>query len=57
MASLFMGVNRNKRSIVLDLKTAPARERTAAAGRSGRCVRAQHPAAEARAAGPRAGHV
>jgi crotonobetainyl-CoA:carnitine CoA-transferase CaiB-like acyl-CoA transferase len=26
MASLFMGVNRNKRSIVLDLKTAPARE-------------------------------
>src|SRR4029078_5928961 len=26
MASLFLGVNRNKRSIVLDLKTAPARE-------------------------------
>jgi crotonobetainyl-CoA:carnitine CoA-transferase CaiB-like acyl-CoA transferase len=26
MASLFMGVNRNKRSIVLDLKTAPARD-------------------------------
>jgi crotonobetainyl-CoA:carnitine CoA-transferase CaiB-like acyl-CoA transferase len=26
MASLFMGVNRNKRSIVLDLKAAPARE-------------------------------
>jgi crotonobetainyl-CoA:carnitine CoA-transferase CaiB-like acyl-CoA transferase len=26
MASLFMGVNRNKRSIVLDLKHAPARE-------------------------------
>ena len=26
MASLFMGVNRNKRSIVLDLKTAQARE-------------------------------
>jgi crotonobetainyl-CoA:carnitine CoA-transferase CaiB-like acyl-CoA transferase len=26
MASLFMGANRNKRSIVLDLKTAPARE-------------------------------
>ena len=26
MASLFMGVNRNKRSIVLDLKSAPARD-------------------------------
>ena len=34
MASLFMGVNRNKRSIVLDLKTAGRARRAAAAGRS-----------------------
>ena len=33
MASLFMGINRNKRSIVLDLKQEPARDGAAAAGR------------------------
>ena len=48
MASLFMGVNRNKRSIVLDLKTAGRARRAAAAGRQRRRVRPQHPAAEAR---------
>ena len=42
--------NRNKRSIVLDLKTAPAREALLRLVDRGRCVRAQHPAAEARAA-------
>ena len=50
MASLFMGVNRNKRSIVLDLKQAGGARRAAADGRYRRRVRPQHPAAEARQA-------
>ena len=57
MASLFLGVNRNKRSIVLDLKTAAAREALLRLVDRRRCVRAQHPAAEARAAWARARHA
>ena len=57
MASLFLGVNRNKRSIVLDLKTAPAREVLLRHGRPGRCVRPQHPAAETGRARPELGRA
>ena len=47
MASLFMGINRNKRSIVLDLKQAGAREALLRLVDTRRRLRPQHPAAEA----------
>ena len=50
-ARYFVMLNRNKRSIVLDLKQPGAARGAAAAGRDGRRVRAQHAARRGRAAG------